>query len=309
VPARRALLALGLGLAVALGGWSRGALSRDGAAAATLVGAAIFGLGGLDAAAALIAFFVSGSWLSRRSAAPGELRAAKGHRRDAVQVLANGGVAAAGALLAALRADRGHGIVVGAIGAAAADTWASEVGVRSRTLPRSIVSGRAVRPGTSGGVTPLGWLAAAAGALVVGLAYAAAGRGRRGLLRPIVVAAVAGLFGSLADSLAGATLQAAYRCADCGEPSESARHACGAATERVGGYRWVTNDTVNLIATAVGGLVGALTWPLGRYGTLGRASGRRAGRAARPRGGYEHAEGLRDQEHLSRGVRGSRARA
>ena len=90
----RALLAVGLGGLIAGLGWRRGALTADGAAAATAVGALTFGFGGLPASLALVAFFVSGSALSRRQTRPGEIQAAKGHRRDALQVLANGGVAA-----------------------------------------------------------------------------------------------------------------------------------------------------------------------------------------------------------------------
>src|SRR4051812_36073439 len=88
------LLSLGLGALIAALGYKRGALSVTGAAAATAVGAATFGFGGLPASLALVGFFVSGSALSRRKAVTGEVAAAKGHRRDAFQVFANGGVTA-----------------------------------------------------------------------------------------------------------------------------------------------------------------------------------------------------------------------
>jgi uncharacterized protein (TIGR00297 family) len=255
----RPALSLALGGLVAGLGWRRHALTADGAVAATTVGAATFGFGGLPASLALIAFFVSGSALSRRRAVPGEIPAAKGHRRDAVQVLANGGVAALALSLSARGSSSGccasgRGAALGALAAAAADTWASEIGVRSPSAPRSIVTGRVVRPGTSGGVTPLGWLAAAAGAVVVGGAWAGAADRRAAT---VWLALAGGLAGSLADSVAGATLQAGYACVVCGQPAEAPGLHCGQPNRLVRGHAWVTNDVVNLIGTATGALVGA----------------------------------------------------
>lgn len=98
---RKAALAVGLGALVAIPAWKRDALSADGALAATAVGATMFGCGGWPSSLSMIAFFVTGSVLSRRKRVPGELPSVKGHRRDAVQVLANGGVGALGAAMAA----------------------------------------------------------------------------------------------------------------------------------------------------------------------------------------------------------------
>lgn len=250
----RAALSLALGGAVALLGWRRGALSTDGALAATAIGAATFGFGGLPASLGLIAFFVTGSALSRRRAVAGEVVAAKGHRRDAVQVLANGGVAGLALVLGILGWRRGRDAALGALAAAAADTWASEIGVRSPTPPRSIVTGEVVHPGASGGVTPLGWLAAAGGALVVGGIWALAEHRR---LSRLALALLSGLAGSLADSLAGATLQASYACGACGLPSEAPGDHCGRPRVLARGRAWITNDVVNAIGTATGALVGA----------------------------------------------------
>jgi uncharacterized protein (TIGR00297 family) len=237
-------------------GWRRGALSADGVVAATAVGAATFGFGGLPASLALIAFFATGSALSRRKTVPGEVSASKGHRRDAVQVFANGGVAAVALALSALGWRRGRAAALGSLAAAAADTWASEIGVRSPSPPRSVVTGTVVPPGSSGGVTPLGWLAAAAGALMVGGAWVAAGDRRASWLG---LALVAGLVGSLADSVAGATIQAAYRCAVCGVPAEVPGEHCGRSRRLVRGRAGVTNDVVNVIGTAAGAVVGAVS--------------------------------------------------
>ena len=72
---------------------------------AILVGTLIFGLGGWLWGVLLVAFFVSSSLLSRfkdqEKAALAE-KFAKGHQRDMGQVLANGGLGAVIAVLAAL---------------------------------------------------------------------------------------------------------------------------------------------------------------------------------------------------------------
>lgn len=107
-------------------------------------------------------------------------------------------------------------------------------------------------PGTSGGVTLQGLLASAGGALAVGLGYAIFGRDWS-ILR---TALFSGLAGSLVDSLLGATLQASYWCPSCEAPTEDAQHApCGSGTDLRGGCAWMTNDTVNALATLSGALV------------------------------------------------------
>ncbi|MFN8522343.1 MAG: DUF92 domain-containing protein [Chloroflexota bacterium] len=233
-------------------GWWRKALTWDGALAATTVGTATFHGGGLPMASAMVCFFATSSVLSRRRPQAGEQAATKGSRRDAIQVAANGGVAA----LACLGGQPLRGAALGAIAAAAADTWATEIGVRSSTPPRSIVSGRALAPGESGGVTPLGWAASAAGAAAVGLAAGLAAR--RGVRAALAIALPAGLIGCAVDSLLGATLQAVYRCDACDARTESSSHACGRIARLERGLPWVDNDLVNLAATATGGLVGLL---------------------------------------------------
>jgi uncharacterized membrane protein len=76
-----------------------------------------------------------------------------------------------------------------------------------------------------------------------------------------VAATAAGVAGMLADSLLGATMQAAYRCTVCDAAVEGPRH-CGAAARRLGGHRWITNDLVNALATGAGGALAAAlrTW-------------------------------------------------
>src|SRR5947209_17406178 len=92
----RLLASAVLGGGVAAVAFWRRALTFDGAVAAAVVGSLVFFRGGLPAAASLLAFFGSSSALSRLGhsrKASGPLAQSKGARRDAWQVLANGGMA------------------------------------------------------------------------------------------------------------------------------------------------------------------------------------------------------------------------
>ncbi|MDQ3779286.1 MAG: DUF92 domain-containing protein, partial [Chloroflexota bacterium] len=77
----------------------------------------------------------------------------------------------------------------------------------------------------------------------------------------LVGGTIAGAAGSLADSLLGATLQAAYRCPRCGQPTERRSHCRGTPTTRVRGFPIVTNDLVNLAAVLIGAISGGgISW-------------------------------------------------
>ena len=75
-----------------------GTLTRSGTVAAWMVGSAVLAGTGWQGGGVLAAFFVSSSLISRGAPAPRGLDP-KGERRDHRQVLANGGVAAAAALV------------------------------------------------------------------------------------------------------------------------------------------------------------------------------------------------------------------
>ena len=262
-------LILGFLLASAAGliAWKAGALSSSGALAACLTGTLIFGLGGLPWAVLLLTFFISSSLLSRtfagRKAALNE-KFSKGSRRDWGQVFANGGL---GVLLAVAYIFLGEhsGLwfaFVGAMAAVNADTWSTEVGVLSTAPPRLITTGRIVERGTSGGITWLGTFASLSGAVLIGLVA--------WLLRPegtfvqvVGAAAVAGLAGSLFDSLLGATVQAVYRCPVCGKETERhPYHTCGTGTVHVRGWSRLGNDEVNFLCSLAGAGSALLLWLL-----------------------------------------------
>jgi uncharacterized protein (TIGR00297 family) len=178
----------------------------------------------------------------------------KGGRRDAVQVLANGGVFAVLACLSP-HAPLARTAALGALAAAMADTWATEAGTLLGGTPRSLRTMRVVPPGTSGGVSLPGTLALVAGAVVLAIAGLALG-----LVHGTEVLAVTtgGVAGAMTDSLLGATLQERRWCATCERSTERRVHDCGAPTARSGGLAWMDNDAVNLAAPLAGAAVAAL---------------------------------------------------
>jgi uncharacterized protein (TIGR00297 family) len=250
------LVSLAVAALLSAGGWATRALTADGALAATLTGFAILRGAGWPGAAVLGAFFVSGSAVGRILKAGPIAGDAKGERRDAWQVLANGGFAALGAMAAAGSADLALWIVTGSLAAAGADTWATAVGRTSGVPPRLLHFGEVVPAGTNGGMTVLGSAGGVVGAaLVSGVAGLAAGQPRL-LLWGILV----GTAGMIVDSILGATLQGRFHCPACRVDSERRLHRCGSRTTRSGGLPWLTNDGVNAIATGAGAIAGWLAW-------------------------------------------------
>jgi uncharacterized protein (TIGR00297 family) len=223
-------------------------LSPGGTLAALLVGTAVLAGSGWAGLGLLFLFFLSSSWLT-----PG------GGRRTAVQVAANGGVAATAALLSRLD-PLWVAAFAGALAAAAADTWSTEIGGRSRTPPRLITTGRRVEPGTSGGITWLGSAGGAAGATLVAAAAVLLGLTS---LHSAALVAGGGIAGGVVDSVLGATLQARYRCPACGAALEKPRHGCGEPAILMRGVAWLNNDAVNLAATVVGAAITVLPALLG----------------------------------------------
>jgi len=263
---------------IALVAWRARALTRSGAIAAFVVGTLTYAAGTIGFTIVLLAFFVSSVVLSRlgRARKRALVDVGKHGARDAMQVLANGGVATLCAVRFAFTHDaRWILAFAGAYAAATADTWATELGTLWGKAPRSILSFKPVATGLSGGVTLPGTLAEIAGAVSIGLISQVAivlalafddsrfGVGSsfavpimfQAAIRWSVIVPIAGIAGATADSLLGATVQELRRCDACARTCETDPHVCGKPTRLVRGVRGFSNDVVNLLATAVGAAV------------------------------------------------------
>jgi uncharacterized protein (TIGR00297 family) len=250
----RAVLGLVVAGLIAFAGLRTRALTRSGAVAAIFVGVAVYAGAGLACAVALIVFFATGSALSHAGA---NGASGSGARRDARQVLANGGVAALCAVVSAafrwlglLHAADGLALAaIVSIAGVAGDTWASEVGSRAGGRPRLITTFAEVQPRTNGAVTWLGSAAAVAGGALVGLTAGTFGFGG-GAAVGAAIGAASGLVGSTIDSLLGASVQSIWYCRACDGPSDVPSHSCGAAAAHVRGIIGVDNDAVNALTSA-----------------------------------------------------------
>ena len=249
-----------LSLAIAALSYVLRSLTLSGAVAAFIIGIAVFGVGGWPGAAVLLTFFVSASLLSRMGRVrKRELRdIEKQGPRDAWQVLANGGVAAVCIALSSLSVGSPPGAAplqaafAGALAAATADTWSTEIGTLTRGKARSILTFRPVATGLSGGISLAGTIAQLAGAaLLAGVAYAAH-------LAPFWPVAIGGVVGSFADSILGATAQALRWCPTCNAQCETNPHHCGTPTTLRRGFGWIENDVVNFLCTLTGAVVALL---------------------------------------------------
>ena len=146
---------------------------------------------------------------------------------------------------------------LGHYGCCAGDTWASEVGILSKGRPRLITTCRTVPRGTNGGMSLLGTAASVAGGLFVGVCFwvlgvLCVGAPASDILQAFNLALLglfSGLFGSIIDSLLGATVQVivahthththtrilvASRCA----PGQNTQQACAphVCTPRMGHF-------------------------------------------------------------------------
>ncbi len=250
-----------LAILIAFAAYRAHSLSLSGAVGAAMVGAVIFGIGGWQWAILLLTFFITSTGLThafKKQKRGLNEKFSKGGRRDIGQVFGNGGLAMffAGLSFFFPAETWVWAAFAASLAAVNADTWATELGVLNPHPPRLITNlTKVVEKGTSGGVSLEGTLAALAGAGIIGMLAV--------VFPPIPVSpylgifiTLAGLGGSLFDSLLGATVQAIYHCPVCNKETERhPLHVCGAQTTLKRGWPWLDNDWVNFACSAFGAVV------------------------------------------------------
>ena len=224
------------------------ALSLSGFFGAVLMGVVLIMLTNLSYLALLAIFFILCSIISKLIKKK-DFISTKGSKRDVVQVYANGGIA----LLICLY-DYFHPsslnilLFSSSVAAAMSDTWATEFGKLSKSKPRSIISFKTIKHGESGGITLIGTFGSFIGSAIIGSSAF--------LLFSISVIDVLGIvlsgfFSAIIDSILGATLQGKYKLID----SDKIIEVKNKKSIHFSGYRWMTNDVVNLINTSVAPLL------------------------------------------------------
>ncbi|GAA99393.1 hypothetical protein E5Q_06090 [Mixia osmundae IAM 14324] len=141
------------------------------------------------------------------------------------------------------------------------DTLASELGMLARTKPRLVTTFQPVPPGTNGGITPFGLLVSLLGGTWIGIVtivalsveshtcytlWTQAKGGFAFAAEIVILASLAGLFGSLLDSLLGATMQETLY----SKRRSKIVHSRSSKDEvvRIAGTPLLSNNAVNFVA-------------------------------------------------------------
>lgn len=220
--------------------------------------------------AMLLAFFFTSSKLTkmgedRKRTLDADFK--EGGQRNWIQVLSNGGIASVLAIAfwalttsqdTCLDSKESYiitalvGGLIGHYSCCNGDTWSSELGVLSDEQPRLITNFKPVRRGTNGGITKAGLEAAAAAGSVIGMAFVLPGLFTKSCtndaflkqLLVVPISAVAGLAGSLIDSILGATLQYSGFCSVRNKVVSKP----GPTVKRISGLSILDNNGVNIVS-------------------------------------------------------------
>lgn len=183
-------------------------ISLEATKAVVILGTIVLGFGGWTLACAVAFFFGVSSFLTilngkKIDEFQNAVRISEDRRRDGYQVWANGfWIAVFCALWFSLTSVACLIAAFGALAAATADTWATEIGTRNPGKTCKITTFKEVQAGTEGGISLKGTLGGILGALIIALFIFPLG-----ILSPLkffAVIFIGGVVGLLLDSIAGA---------------------------------------------------------------------------------------------------------
>ncbi|VFQ64240.1 unnamed protein product [Cuscuta campestris] len=265
----QSIVAVIISTLISAGAYRRKSLDLSGAVAGFLVMSIHLAVNYRFGAMLLVFFFTSSKFTKlgeeKKRLLDAEFK--EGGQRNWIQVLFNSGIATVLVVIAwkligsrdmCLDSKQSQvitsliGGIIGHYCCCNGDTWSSELGILSDDQPRLITTFRPVKRGTNGGVTRAGLLAAAAAGSVIGLTFVLLGfltakcTYTVALKQLLVVplSALAGLCGSLIDSLLGATLQFSGFCTVrnkvVGKP--------GPTVKKISGLSVLDNNAVNLVS-------------------------------------------------------------
>lgn len=221
-------------------------LNQAGIAAAIILGGLVMLSQGWQALILPVFFLISSTLLGKFRKGSSQREAKSGKPRDAIQVMANGGIFLILCCLALIWPHTALLVAMAlSMSVSTADTWASEVGawLGKRTLDISTL--RKVEKGISGGISMAGTLAALAGSSAIAGISALLFDALRNTSTFLIIA-LCGFAGMLLDSILGSRLQARYT-------STSGQHSdvplAGFRHSR--GWIWLNNDVVNLLSNTI----------------------------------------------------------
>ncbi|KAL8149262.1 protein PGR [Apium graveolens] len=269
IPMTQPLIAVLISSSIAASSYKKKSLDLSGAFMGFVVMAIHFAVNYRFGAMLLVFFFTSSKLTKlgdekKRKIDP-EYK--EGGQRNWLQVLSNAGIASLLVILFWIMSGSEDkcldstesqfataliGSIIGHYSCSNGDTWSSELGILSDAQPRLITTFKPVRRGTNGGVTKAGLIAAAAAGSIIGLTFVLMGffttncmfdKSLNQLL-VIPLSTLAGLSGSVIDSLLGATLQFTGFCSVrnkiVGKP--------GPTVKKISGLKILDNNAVNLVS-------------------------------------------------------------
>lgn len=238
--------------------YNKKSLNRSGMIAAIILGSSIFVFGGIIPFILMLVFFISSSIISRIAKIKKislEKIHEKGDARDFIQVIANGGIALICVILFQVTKDIKF-LIASAVSFSVSnsDTWASELGVLSKGNTRSILTGKIIEKGVSGGVSLLGTLSAFLGATVIGLSYTIIYIFTFGydksIVKILLLITLLGFLGSILDSILGVTIQGHY-IDELSEKITEKKFNGYRKNRLISGYRFINNDMVNILSNLI----------------------------------------------------------
>lgn len=253
---------IGIVIIVGLIAYKMNALNKAGFIAAVTVGSIIMAFGGIKWFMILVTLLVITVLATRfKYSRKMEFEAAegKGGVRGWKNVLSNGTIAALIAICFGITLHKIFaGGYLGAISTSLADTLATELGLLNSSKPRLITNlNNRVKAGTSGGITLLGEASGMLGSFTIAAFAMLIGFEGLNVLQIITATLCSGFLGNNFDSLLGATVQAIYKCQECGKLTEESTH-CKRPAIHVKGCRYFDNNVVNFASTILGALIASI---------------------------------------------------
>lgn len=224
------------------------ALTLNGAVTAWFMGIVLLWMGGWEWVWPMMVFFITGTVFTKVNEKFGRKTDEKDNRaRDYYQVLANGGI---GLLCCVLYAVTGNQfwyfIYIFSMSVSMADTWSSEIGMMAGGKVVDFFSRKPVPVGVSGGVTNEGFGGGFAGAMIIGwIGFSS----RHFSITLFLITLLAGILGTILDSILGSKLQIKYRLMKSGNLSDFV--PTDEKGKYISGKKWMTNDMVNFISNLI----------------------------------------------------------
>ncbi len=227
----------------------RGILTKKGVILALLLDALVtvsFGNFGFILLLAFLLLSVIVDKIKRHAKKSTDEISKRGDKRDEIQVFANGIIPLLMALLYLCTNE--FVFVIGynvALAEAFADTCASGLGAFAKNVFDPFRM-KKVSAGLSGGMSVLGTFVSLAAPFLFLLISVAFGVFDFEIW---AFSSVFAAFGALFDSFLGSVFQCKFKCKSCGIITEKDIHCCE-KTERISGFKLITNDVVNILSAA-----------------------------------------------------------